>query len=650
MGVEGVIGQIVIDDVRPRTPSGLFPAKSSVGEIIPVSADIFTDGHVQLGAQVRWRCSKNEKSKWLTSSMQHRGNDRWESTIQFSELGIHEVVVDAWVDRFATWRHDVALKWAAGEELGIELIEVSLILEKSREQLRGNDKKVVDRALKTINRISCDLKVRVEAALDSELAIAVAGCVPEAELVSSLPSKVWVDRARARFSSWYEMFPRSEGGFVGSAKRLSAIAEMGFDIVYFPPIHPIGETFRKGRNNTLKASPDDVGSPWAIGSSDGGHDAIHPELGTEADFKALIDEANSLGMEVALDYALQCSPDHPWVTEHPEWFNHRADGTIQYAENPPKKYQDIYPINFWPRSEEDRKALWTACRSIVEHWLGFGIRIFRVDNPHTKPMAFWEWLIPSIQNAHSEVIFLAEAFTRPKVMNKLAEVGFTQSYTYFAWRTTKHELASYVTELTNDQMADYFRPNFWPNTPDILAGQLRYGPPSAFRLRALLAATLAPSYGIYSGYELCENRPQSESNEEYLNSEKYELKKREWDDSDSIGPFIKRLNEIRRAHPSLQQLRGTMIHHGDNDSILAYSRFTHDRSDVILCVVNLDPHHFHDDMITVDLNSLQISESNDYEAYDELTGESYIWNGRTNFVRIDPSTQPGHIFHLRTVR
>ncbi len=572
---DGVIGRIVIDDIRPRTPSGAFPPKASVGEVTHVSANIFTDGHDRLFARVRWCRDGGLKSEWRYAVMDDRGNDHWETVIGFTEPGKHELVVEAWIDS------------------------------------EGQD--------------------------------------PSLEVISSVSSIVWVDRERARFSSWYELFPRSEGGFAGTIKRLPAVAAMGFDVVYFPPIHPIGQAHRKGRDNTLEALPDDVGSPWAIGSPQGGHDAISLDLGAEADFKDLVGKAASLGMEVALDYALQCSPDHPWVTEHPEWFHHRADGTIKYAENPPKKYQDIYPINFWPSDEGDREALWNACRSLIEHWVGLGVKIFRVDNPHTKPMAFWAWLISVIQENDPEVIFLAEAFTRPKPMAKLAEVGFTQSYTYFTWRNTKDELASYLSELTTGHEVDYLRPNFWPNTPDILAGPLRNGPSAAFRLRLLLAATMVPSYGIYSGYELCENQPQNDSNEEYLNSEKYELKKRDWDDPGSLAPFIARVNKIRHAHPALQQLRGTMLHHGENENMFAYSRFTHDRSDVLLCVVNLDPYVAHHDMITINLEALGLSENESYEAHDEMTGNSYVWGGRTHYIHLDPNNQPGHVFHLRAL-
>jgi starch synthase (maltosyl-transferring) len=422
---------------------------------------------------------------------------------------------------------------------------------------------------------------------------------------------------------------------------------MGFDVVYLPPVHPIGRSHRKGRNNTLDPGPDDPGSPWAIGSPEGGHTAIERSLGTFEDFDNFVATTRDLGMEVALDYALQCSPDHPWVTEHPEWFHHRPDGSIRYAENPPKKYQDIFPINFWPAEPGAREALWQACKDIVDFWIGHGVRIFRVDNPHTKPLAFWEWLIPAIQAEHPDVLFLAEAFTRPKMMAKLAEVGFSQSYTYFTWRTTKYELREYLEEICLGPKADFMRPNFWPNTPDILSGPLRNGPPSAFAVRLALAATMVPSYGIYSGYELCENEPASPANEEYLYSEKYEIKHRDWHQPGTLRPYVTRLNEIRRRHPAFAELRNIWFHHSNNDQILAYSKRTDDRSDVMLMVVNLDPHNPQADTLWLDLDELGMPADRPFLAHDELTGETYTWEGAAPYVFLHPSRQPAHLLHLR---
>jgi starch synthase (maltosyl-transferring) len=428
--------------------------------------------------------------------------------------------------------------------------------------------------------------------------------------------------------------------------HLEYVADLGFDVVYLPPIHPIGRTNRKGPGNTLVAGPDDPGSPWAIGAAEGGHDAIEPGLGTEADFDAFVARAGELGLEVALDFALQCSPDHPWVRDHPEWFTRRPDGSIRYAENPPKKYQDIHPIDFWPDEEADRVALWEACRDVLLGWADRGIRTFRVDNPHTKPVAFWAWCIAEVRARHPETIFLAEAFTAPAMMAKLAEVGFSQSYTYFTWRTAAWELRDYVEELTTGPLADYMRPSFWPNTPDILSGPLRRGPRAAFALRLVLAATLVPTYGIYSGYELCENQPASESNEEYAASEKYELKDRDYTAFDSLAPFIEQVNGIRRRHPDVWALRDVRFHHSDNEQLLAYTR-GHAERDLILVVVNLDPATAQDTTVRLDLGAIGLSHSLPYQVVDELTGDSYTWRGPDNYVRLDPSAgQVAHIFRV----
>ena len=639
------MGRIVIDDIRPRTPSGDFPAKAVVGERVQVSADIFADGHDLLAARVRTRPAGGRK--WTETPLAHIGNDRWEAVVSFDRLGRHDIVVEAWRDRFATWRHDTTVKAAAGQDVSVDIEEGARLLEALTPLVPELRRALVAEAAEAVRRSNCRLEVRLNAGLDDAVAAAVAGVPLPGEVTPSDPLPLWVDRQRAVFSAWYELFPRSEGGLVGATKRLTAVADMGFDVVYLPPVHPIGRAHRKGRDNTLEAGPDDVGSPWAIGAPEGGHTALHPDLGTFDEFDAFVREAEALGMEVSLDYALQCSPDHPWVGDHPEWFHHRPDGTIKYAENPPKKYQDIYPINFWPAEESDRVALWEACREIFDFWIGHGVRIFRVDNPHTKPMAFWAWVIPQIQGRHPDVLFLAEAFTRPKVMAKLAEVGFSQSYTYFTWRTTKAGLTDYVTELSAGPLADFMRPNFWPNTPDILSGPLRNGPPSAFRLRLLLAATLVPSYGIYSGYELCENEPQSEANEEYRNSEKYELKARDWNHPSSLAPFVRRLNEIRRSHPALQNLRNTRFHHSSKDALLVYSRASDDGADVVLCVVNLDPLQWQEDTLSIDLGALGLPWDQPYEAHDELTGATWTWQGAHPYVRLDPAETPGHVLHLR---
>jgi starch synthase (maltosyl-transferring) len=642
-----VLGRITIDAVRPATPSGEFPAKAVVDEQFTVSADIFRDGHDLLRARVRWRCLG--KGKWHTAPMRDVGNDRWEGSVTPAAFGRHDVVIEAWRDRFATWRHDVEIKAAAGDDVEIELEEGARILEALSAAVGARQRRRVFDAVAGLRRTSCSLHVRLNAGLDDRVAGLVAE-VPDADLTERhVP--LWVDRPRALFGAWYELFPRSEGGFAGAMKRLGAVADMGFDVVYLPPIHPIGVTERKGPDNTLGAGPDDPGSPWAIGSHEGGHTAIAPELGTLDDFRAFCAEAADVGLEVALDYALQCSPDHPWVHDHPEWFWRRPDGSVRYAENPPKKYQDIYPINFWPERESDRKALWAACRDVLRYWIDHGIRIFRVDNPHTKPMAFWAWLIERIQRDHPDVIFLSEAFTRPKVMAKLAEVGFTQSYTYFTWRNEAWELRDYVNELAYGPGADYMRPSFWTNTPDILSGPLRHGPPAAFRLRFVLAATLVPSYGMYSGYELYENEPASDANEEYLHSEKYEIRRRDWGRDDSLAPFIARVNDIRRRHAAFRWLKNVRFHGTSNDRFLVWSKGRLDDGsvgDLVLVVVNLDPHHAHETTLDLDLGAMGLPWQGPYSATDELAGDTYAWDGPRPYVRLDPwQGQVAHILSLR---
>jgi starch synthase (maltosyl-transferring) len=633
----------VIDSVRPSTPQR-YPAKAVVGESVRITADVFRDGHDLLAGRVRWRPAGG---KWAEADLHETVNDAWEAAVRFSELGLHEFVVEAWTDQYATWRHKVTTKLAAAQDVDLEMEEGARLLESRRPRGKSAAALAVDAAVASLRDKDGAAPERLGPALDPMVAGAVAGPQQTPDLTKSATMRIQVERPIALRGAWYELFPRSEGGFRGAAERLSAVADMGFDVVYLPPIHPIGTSFRKGKNNTLVAGADDPGSPWAIGSEAGGHDAIHPDLGTQADFQAFLARAGDLGLEVALDYALQCSPDHPWVRDHPEWFHLRPDGSIAYAENPPKRYQDIFPINFWPEKDQDRQALWEACRDIVLHWMGLGVRIFRVDNPHTKPVAFWEWMIPEIQAADPGVVFLAEAFTRPGMMAKLAEVGFSQSYTYFTWRNTAEELREYVTELTTGPTADYMRPNFWPNTPDILSGPLRGGPRSAFEMRLVLAATLVPSYGIYSGYELGENQPASETNEEYLNSEKYEIKRRFWADPDSLAPFVSLVNGIRRRHRAFDWLPNITFQHSANAGVLAYSRHTDDRSDVMLVVVNLDPHSTAETTLWIDLGSLGLPWDQPFEAHDELTGQTFTWTGPEPYVRLDPRDTPAHILHLR---
>jgi starch synthase (maltosyl-transferring) len=641
-----VLGRITIDSIRPATLTRQFPAKAVVGESVRVAATIFQDGHDLIGARVRWR--RAGKRTWHIAPLRDlaTGRDDWAGEFRPTVVGAHEFVIEAWKDRFATWRHDVEIKASVGDDIELELEEGARILESLADGLGSRSRRHVLAATVALRRTTATLQERLNAGLDDRVAEMVSG-VPDADVTSSEPLALWVDRPRGGFGAWYEMFPRSEGGFAGAAKRLPSIADMGFDIVYLPPIHPIGLSYRKGPNNTLAPGPGDPGSPWAIGGAEGGHTAIHPDLGTLDEFRRFCGDAADLGMEVALDYALQCSPDHPWVTEHPEWFWRRPDGSIRYAENPPKKYQDIYPLNFWPERDADRQALWKACRDILRYWIGHGVRVFRVDNPHTKPVAFWAWLIERIHSDNPDVVFLAEAFTRPDVMAKLAEVGFTQSYSYFTWRTEPHELREYVEELAHGPAADYMRPNFWPNTPDILSGVLRNGPPAAFLLRYVLAAALVPSYGLYSGYELFENEPASDVNEEYLHSEKYELRRRDWNRPDSMAPTIARVNDIRRRHAAFRWLRNVRFHHASNERFLAFTKGTVADGDLVLVVVNTDVHGAQETTLWLDLEAVGLRWLGGFDAHDELTGVTYRWEGPEPYVRLDPTQgQVAHIFHL----
>ena len=653
-----IANRIVIESIRPSTPNG-YPAKAVVGRPVTVSADVFRDGHDIMAARVRWRSRNGTKGKWSTARMHPLGNDRFEAVIEPAQLGPHEFLIEGWTDRIATWRHEVSVKLAAGQVVDLELEEGARLLEEAATRVERADRARLATAVESLRNATAPAESRLSGALDPVLVALLDELPDPADLAQSGLMPLWVDRERAAYGAWYELFPRSyarpeegKNGLAGAAERLPAVANMGFDVVYVPPVHPIGRAFRKGRNNTLDPGPDDPGSPWAIGAAGspeqggGGHLALHPELGTFADFDHFVARARSLDMEVALDYALQCSPDHPWVSEHPEWFHHRPDGTIKYAENPPKKYQDIYPLNMWPADDGDRRALWEACREILEFWIGHGVRIFRVDNPHTKPFAFWEWVIREIQSAHPDSVFLAEAFTRPKLMARLAEVGFSQSYTYFTWRNTKAELTEYLTEVALGPKADYMRPNFWPNTPDILSGVLRHGGPGAFRLRLVLAACMVPSYGIYSGYELVENQPMSNANEEYYESEKYEIKQRDFSQPGSLAPFVARLNDIRRRHPAFASLGNVAFHHSNNDQILCWSKVDREQGDVMLMVVNLDPYRTHEDTLSLDLPALGFDWNDTYEAFDELTGMTFIWTGDHPYVRLDPGL-PAHVLHLR---
>jgi starch synthase (maltosyl-transferring) len=642
--------RVLIERVSPEVDGGRYPAKRTVGEVVVVEADAFADGHDAIVAVVRWRRAGDPS--WSEVRMEPLGNDRWRASFPIEALEPHRFTVEAWVDRFRTWRRGVERKLEAAALEPVDLLVGAELVEAAAGRAGGEDLARL-RAHAAALRGSGALAERGARALDRDLA----------ELMDRHPDRtgaaryarelaIDVERERARFCAWYELFPRStapepgrHGTLADLAARLPYVAAMGFDVVYLPPIHPIGRAFRKGKNNSTRAEPDDVGSPWAIGAAEGGHEAIHPALGTLDDFRALAARARELGLEIALDLAFQCSPDHPWVKEHPEWFRRRPDGTVQYAENPPKKYQDVYPIEFeTPRWRE----LWAALLGVVLQWAEHGVRVFRVDNPHTKPLRFWEWLIGEARRLHPDLVFLSEAFTRPKVMYALAKGGFSQSYTYFTWRNTKAELTDYLTELTRTEVRDFFRPSFWPNTPDILPEPLQYGGRPMFMARVALAATLASSYGIYGpAYELLEGRAARPGSEEYLDSEKYQLRAWDLDRPDSLRDFVARLNAIRREHPALQSNERLQFHRIDNDQLLAYSKSSADLSDVVLVVVNLDPHHVHSGWLELPLDALGLPAREPYQVHDLLGGGRYLWHGGRNFVEIDPRAAPAQIFRVR---
>ncbi|MFD5966220.1 alpha-1,4-glucan--maltose-1-phosphate maltosyltransferase [Streptomyces sp. NPDC058783] len=645
------IGRIPVRDVHPVVDNGRRPAKAVTGETFEVTATVFREGHDAVAANVVLKDPEGRPGPWTPMRELAPGSDRWGAEVTPGAPGDWTYRVEAWSDPVATWRHTARIKVPAGIDTGLVLEEGAELFRRAAAGVPADSgRAVVLEAAQTLLDDTLPVATRLAAALTPEVD-AVLARHPLRDLVtSSEPLPLLVERERALYGAWYEFFPRSEGTpdtphgtFRTAARRLPAIAAMGFDVVYLPPIHPIGTTHRKGRNNTLSATRDDVGVPWAIGSPEGGHDSIHPALGTLDDFDHFVREAGRHGLEIALDFALQCSPDHPWVHKHPEWFHHRPDGSIAYAENPPKKYQDIYPLAF----DTDPDGLHAETVRILRHWMDHGVRIFRVDNPHTKPVAFWERVIADINRADPDVVFLAEAFTRPAMMHTLAQIGFQQSYTYFTWRNTKRELTEYLTELSGDA-ASYMRPNLFANTPDILHAYLQHGGRPAFEVRAVLAATLSPTWGIYSGYELCENTPLRDGSEEYLDSEKYQLKPRDWTRAEregtTIAPLITRLNTIRRAHPALHRLRNLRFHHTDNDALIAYSKRV--GSDVVLVVANLDPYRTQEATISLDMPQLGLDWHESVPVHDELTGRTYHW-GRTNYVRLEPGRAPAHVFHVR---
>jgi len=644
-------GRVVVDRVMPEIDGGRFAIKRACGESVSVEADVFADGHDVLTVRLRYR--HEAATAWTELPMEFLGNDRWRAAFSASTLGRYRYTVTGWIDHFATWRRNLAKKVEAAQSVSMELLMGAELIRKAAALAAGEDAARLKQWASDLSTMTADDADRATLGLSEDLRRLMERYTDRPSATSYIRElEVIVDRVKARFSTWYELFPRScspvpgrQGTFKDCEARLEYVASMGFDVLYLPPIHPIGTTHRKGRNNATTASANDPGSPWAIGSPDGGHKAVHPQLGTLADFKGLVTAAKKQGLEIALDIAFQCSPDHPYVKEHREWFRIRPDGTVQYAENPPKKYEDIYPLDF---ETSEWQALWYELESVFRFWIEQGVTIFRVDNPHTKSLAFWEWVITRIQRDHPDTIFLSEAFTRPKVMYQLAKVGFSQSYNYFPWRNTKSELITYFTELTQTPVREFLRPNLWPNTPDILTEYLQHGGHPAFMSRVVLAGTLGASYGIYGpAYELCDNRPREVDSEEYLDSEKYEIKRWPIDRPDSLREFIGRVNRIRRENPALQHDWSLRFHPIDNEWLLAYSKQSSDGANTIVVIVNLSPHHVHSGWLELDLESLGVDPSRPFQAHDLLTDAHYLWQGKRNYVRIDPQSVPAQIFRLR---
>jgi starch synthase (maltosyl-transferring) len=666
-------GRIPVVDLQPVVDCGRFPAKAVVGETVAVSATVFREGHDSVGANVvlrpppgTTRETRAARAPWTPMVELVPGTDRWAADVVPGSEGDWTFHVEAWDHPLATWWHDAQIKVPAGIDVDLMLEEGARLFEEAAARApRGADRATFADTAAALRDPHLPAQARLAAAMAQEV-LAAGQRHPLRRLVSRSERAVLrVERVRALYGSWYELFPRSEGAVVDpagvlaprsgtlatAARRLPAVAAMGFDVVYLPPVHPIGRAFRKGPNNTLGAGPDDPGVPWAIGSEDGGHDAIHPDLGSIADFDAFVASATDAGLEVALDLALQASPDHPWVKAHPDWFRTRVDGSVAYAENPPKKYQDIYPLTF----DLDPEGIYVEVLRIVRHWMSHGVRIFRVDNPHTKPVAFWERLIAELRGDDPGLIFLAEAFTRPAMMRQLAKVGFQQSYTYFTWRTAKWELEQYLAELASET-SPYMRPNFFVNTPDILHASLQYGGPPAFRLRAALAATMSPSWGVYAGYELYEHVAIRPGSEEYQDSEKYQLRPRDWSAAESEGrslaPYVSLLNNVRRAHPALQQLRNLRFHRTESDDVICYSKHlaaTDERpADTIVVVANLDPHGTRETVVQLDMPALGMQWGETFSVHDLVSGQTWLW-GERNYVRLDPFVEPAHVLTVRRV-
>jgi starch synthase (maltosyl-transferring) len=652
--------RIVIEEIQPTVNAGRHPAKRILGDAVEITAAIFGDGHDHVAARLLYRHASAKK--WQTTPFAELTNDLWSASFTVDKLGTWLFTIEAWIDHFDTWVHDLAKRLAAqtdsAQDIPLALRIGALHLDAAAARAKGPDSKKLTSSAANLRTLA-DKNLAVYDSPITPSLIALVAKYPDFSFSTKYSTEfpLWVDRERARFSSWYELFPRSasplpnqHGTLRDVAARVPEIAAMGFDVLYMPPIHPIGLAYRKGKNNSVTAEPDDVGSPWAIGSPEGGHTSILPALGTFEDFDALVQTAANRSIDIALDIAFQCSPDHPWVAAHPSWFSHRPDGTIQYAENPPKKYQDIYPLNF---ESSDWRALWDALYGVFKFWVDHGVRVFRVDNPHTKALPFWEWCIAEVHRTAPDALFLAEAFTRPHVMYSLAKGGFTQSYTYFTWRTGKAELEEYFTEICNPPVSDFFRPNVWPNTPDILHAQFQVEllpvRRAIFQQRVILAATLSANYGIYGpAYELLEGRPAKpspgkEGSEEYLDSEKYQL--RTWDHTDpnSIAPLIAQLNQIRRNNPALQRNENLVFHTTPNDNLLAYSKS--DGINTILTIVNLDPLAEHGGWIDVDLPALHLPWTGPFEVEDLLTGDIYSWKDQLNYVAIKPAAT-AHIFRI----
>ncbi|MEP7062932.1 MAG: alpha-1,4-glucan--maltose-1-phosphate maltosyltransferase [Betaproteobacteria bacterium] len=641
--------RVVIESVTPSVDNGRFAAKRIVGDAVAIEADCFADGHATLMCLVRWR--HEDVADWHEIPMTALGNDRWRASVVVDAPGRYTFAIVAWIDAFLSWRHDFLRRIDTGDVLlaahtGAELIAAAAA------RADGVDRQALHRVSEAMLETGDidDLRALVE----GDALVEVANRYPDRNLptTSTVEYPLVVDRARARYSAWYELFPRSASAVPGQhgtlrdcIARLPYVARMGFDVLYLPPIHPIGRDRRKGRNNAPHAATDDVGSPWAIGSREGGHKALLGALGSFDDFHALVAACDAHGLELALDIAFQCAPDHPYVNGHPSWFRHRADGSVQYAENPPKKYQDIYPFDF---DSPDWQALWSELESVLEFWTGHGVKIFRVDNPHTKPFAFWEWAIARVKHEHPDVLFLAEAFTRPKVMHRLAKLGFSQSYTYFTWRNTKRELIEYFTELSAGPGRDYFRPNCWPNTPDILPEPLQSGGRPTFAARLVLAATLSSNYGIYGpAFELLQHAAHDSGSEEYLDSEKYQLRQWDLERADSLAPLVERVNAARRDNPALHANDSLKFVDVDNDELIAYTKVDEGSGNVVLVVVNLDPHNVQSGWIHLDLAAMGIDADRGFQAHDLLSDARYAWSGSTNFVMLDPARVPAHVFRLR---